>query len=68
MSDNLKEKAPQDASKVNVNQSYEVTYWSNKFNCTEAELKQAVKNVGVMAVDVEKEVKRLKSLNRGMGM
>lgn len=63
MSDNLEEKVPQDASKVNINQSYEVVYWCNKFNCTEAQLKKTVAKVGVMADDVEKDIKRLKSLN-----
>ena len=68
MSDDKSKTAPQDASKVNVNQDYEVAYWCKKFNCTKAQLIKAVANVGVMANDVEKEVKRLKNLNRGMGM
>lgn len=62
MADNKSKKEPQDASKVNVNQDYEVRYWCAKFNCTQAMLKRAVNNVGVSAVKVAIEVARLKRL------
>jgi len=49
---------PQDAKRVNVNEDYEVRYWTQKFGATAEQLKAAVKKVGVMAVDVEAELKR----------
>lgn len=54
MSDNLKIIAPQDRKKINVGEYYEVRDWSDKFKVTEDELKDAVKEVGVYADDVEK--------------
>lgn len=54
MSDDLHKRQPQDASKVNVHEEWEVRYWCKKFGCTEAELKAAVKAVGVSAAAVEK--------------
>ena len=56
MSDDLKKKRPQDASKVNINQPYEVKWWCDKFNCTESQLIAAVKAVGVSANKVEKHL------------
>ena len=58
MFDNLKKKIPQDASKVNVNESYEVIYWCKKFGCTEAQLKTAVKAVGTNAANVQTHLKK----------
>jgi hypothetical protein len=49
---------PQDALRVNVNEDYEVDYWSGKFGCTREELKAAVKRVGVMAKDVQQELSK----------
>jgi hypothetical protein len=58
MSDDKTKTAPQDAQRVNVNEDYEVAYWSKKFGCTPERLKAAVKKVGVMAKDVETELNR----------
>jgi Protein of unknown function (DUF3606) len=33
-----------------------VQYWTKKFGCTTEQLKAAVKKVGVMAADVEREL------------
>jgi hypothetical protein len=49
MSDNLNDRGPQDASKVNVNEDWEVAYWTRKFGVTADQLKQAVKQVGTSA-------------------
>ena len=68
MPDDKTKKIPQDADRVDVNDPNEVYYWCGKFNCSEAQLKQTVANVGVMADDVEKEISRLKNRNRGMSM
>lgn len=54
MSDDLSKKRPQDATKVNVNESWELEYWSKKFGVTKDQLKNAVKAVGVSAAAVKK--------------
>ena len=54
MSDNLTKRRPQDASKVNIHESYEVNWWCNEFNCTKVQLIAAVNAVGVMASAVKK--------------
>jgi len=57
MSDNKTKTAPQDAKRVNVNEEYEVVYWSKRFATTPEKLRAAVKKVGVMADAVDKELK-----------
>jgi hypothetical protein len=47
---------PQDASRINVHEKYEVEYWSKKFNVTPEQLKAAVARVGVSAKAVETEL------------
>jgi hypothetical protein len=34
MADDLTKRGPQDASKVNINEPWEVNWWCAKFNCT----------------------------------
>lgn len=53
MSDDLTNRGPADRSRVNVNESYEVRYWTGKWGCSEADLRAAVTAVGVMATHVE---------------
>ena len=57
MSDDTKKTGKQDRDRINVNEVYELRDWSKKFNVTPERLKEAVKKVGVMAADVEKELK-----------
>ncbi len=52
MPDNLTKKRPQDAKRVNLSQPYEIKYWCWKWDCTEKELRQAVKAVGDSAAKV----------------
>ena len=52
MPDNKKETQPQDASRVNVNEDYEVQYWTSKFGCNREELVDAVNSVGTSAEKV----------------
>lgn len=54
MSDDLNIRRPQDPTKVNVNESWELAYWSEKFGVSTAKLKEAVSKVGVLVVDVKK--------------
>jgi hypothetical protein len=57
MSDDKSKKGPADRDRINVHEDYEVEYWTKKFGCTAEQLKAAVKKVGVMAKDVETELK-----------
>ena len=54
MSDNLKIKKTLDATKVNIHESWELTYWSKKFGISENKLIEIVKKVGVQVKDIEK--------------
>lgn len=57
MSDDKNKPGNQDRLRINVNEEYELRDWSRKYNVTPDRLKEAVKKVGVMAADVEKELK-----------
>lgn len=46
MSDNLKIRQPIDGTKINVNESWELSYWTKTLGVTEAKLREAVKAVG----------------------
>jgi Protein of unknown function (DUF3606) len=54
VADNLHIKQPQDPTKINVNEWWEVTYWTQKFGVTPAQLKTAVDAVGTSAAAVKK--------------
>jgi len=56
MADNLNDRGPQDRSRVNVNETWELQYWSRKFGVTEAQLKDAVKAAGPSADAVGKHL------------
>jgi len=52
MTDDLHLKKPQDASKVNLHEDWEVRYWCKKWSVTESQLNAAVFAVGVSATAV----------------
>lgn len=56
MADNLNERGPQDRSRVNVNEPWELQYWSKKFGVSEEQLKDAVKAAGTSADAVGKHL------------
>ena len=56
MPDDLSQRGPADRARINVNELWEVKWWCIHFRCTEAELRAAVKAVGVMAADVRKHL------------
>ena len=58
MPDDPKKKIPQDASRVNIHEPYEVRYWCSKFNVNEAKLREAVLAVGTSANAVEQYLSR----------
>jgi hypothetical protein len=57
MADDKSKTGGQDRVRVNVNEDYELRDWSKKFGVTPEQLKAAVKKVGAVAADVEKELK-----------
>jgi hypothetical protein len=56
MADDKSNTRPQDLSRINVNEEYEVRYWSQKFAVSPYRLKDAVGKVGPIAKDVEREL------------
>ena len=54
MPDDPTKRGPEDASRINVHERYEVDYWCTKFNVTPEQLKACVQKVGVMVADVKK--------------
>ncbi|WP_082360406.1 DUF3606 domain-containing protein [Paracidovorax avenae] len=61
MADDLKNRGPQDRTRINVNEPWEVTYWTKELGCSESDLRQAVKAVGVMVSAVRAELQRMKA-------
>ena len=58
MSDDLTKKRPQDASKINVHESWEAEYWCKALGVTKDQLVAAVKAVGVSAAAVRRHLGR----------
>ncbi|ASE61530.1 DUF3606 domain-containing protein [Chryseobacterium indologenes] len=54
MSDDLNKKRPQDASKINIHEVWEVQYWTRTLGVTEEQLKRAVQAVGTSVADVRR--------------
>jgi len=46
MSDNLHTRGPQDRSRINLHEKWEVQYWAKELGVTQEELEQAVKQAG----------------------
>ncbi len=57
MSDDKSKTTQADRLRINVNEDYELRDWSKKFGVTHEQLIAAVKKVGPMAADVERELK-----------
>ena len=51
--DNKNKKDYRDRVRININEKYEVQYWSKHFNVTPAKLKKAVNEVGVTVKKVK---------------
>lgn len=54
MSDDLTRRKPEDPTKINVNQSWEIQYWTKKLGVSEQKLKTAVSKVGPLVKDVKR--------------
>ena len=53
MADDLSKRRPQDSSKINVHEAWELEYWCKHLGVTAQQLKDAVKAVGT-SVDAVK--------------
>ena len=58
MADDLRNRGPADRARVNVHESWEVSYWTKEFGCTADQLRSAVTAVGVMVDNVRAYLKR----------
>ena len=56
--DNKENIGSPDSDRINVNEDYELRYWSDKFNVSPRELKNAVLAVGTSARKVEEYLKK----------
>lgn len=54
MADDTTNRGSQDRKRINVNEPHEVRYWTQALGVSEAELRESVKRVGVMADDVKR--------------
>ncbi len=61
MADDRTTRGGGDRSRINVHEDYEKRYWSKKFAVSPEELERAVKKVGPMVRNVEKELAAAKS-------
>lgn len=64
MTDDLNLTVPDDPKKININQTWEVTYWCKHLNVTEDELREAVEAVGPLVADVEAYITQLRLRKR----
>ena len=61
MADDLSDRGPRDRNRVDVNEDWEVRYWTKKFGCTATELRDTVKAAGTTTADkVEAYLKKQK--------
>lgn len=56
MPDNLNIRRPLDAKKINVNEPWELDYWTKTLKVTPERLRLAVKAVGPMVDDVKRHL------------
>lgn len=56
--DNLNRRVPEDPQKININQSWEVEYWTKKLHISEKKLRALVAKVEVNVADVKKELQQ----------
>ncbi len=56
MADNLKIKQPQDPTKINVNEPWELDYWSKKFSVSKEKLILTVNVVGPLVSKVKQHL------------
>jgi hypothetical protein len=58
MTDDKSKRAPQDRSRISLNEDYEVRYWTEHLGVTKDELARVVAKVGDSAAAVRRELGR----------
>jgi hypothetical protein len=58
MSDDLNNRGPQDRSRINMNEKWEVQYWTKELGVSEEELRQIIQQAGNNVSDVRQQLKR----------
>lgn len=56
MADDKTKRGPPDTQRINVNEPYEVSYWTKTLGVSEQKLKDAVRAVGVSVAAVKKHL------------
>ena len=56
MADDRSIRGAADRSRINMQEDYEVRYWTQKWNVSREQLAAAVREVGVMAADVARRL------------
>jgi hypothetical protein len=56
MADNLRQTGNLDDSRININQDYEVSYWSEKLGITPDQLRSAVAKAGPLVKNVREHL------------
>ena len=60
MVDDLKKSGPEDRKRININEPWELDWWSKELGLTRDQLRAAVKRFGNVADKVRDEVKKKK--------
>lgn len=58
MADNLQKAGPQDRSRINVNERWELDYWCKELGVSQQQLEQAVKSVGPSVTAVRQHLRK----------
>jgi hypothetical protein len=58
MSDSKALKGPRDGSRINMNEDYEVSYWTKTLKVSKEQLQQIVKKVGPLVQDIRNALKK----------
>ena len=56
--DDPRNRGPQDRSRVNTDQDYEIRYWTKEFGVTEERLREIVQRVGSSADKVREHLRQ----------
>lgn len=57
MADDKNNRGPVDRSRINVNEDYELRYWTEKLGCSAEQLKAAVQAAGTSVPAVQAQLK-----------
>jgi hypothetical protein len=53
MTDEITNSGRGDRARINLHEACELRYWTSKYECTEAQLREGVRAVGVVPTEVE---------------